>query len=234
MPSLYDHRSPTHPPSLPPSLFLLPPSYIAVNPAIGLKRRGAKGRVELKVLTEEGKEEEGDIKGIEKWKKYKASWVVMCSISLSLLFSLFSAVDHLTSFFLFLFLLVNATQIGKGLAEEETLAQVHTLLEVRKTKGERSSHTIELSHPPLLFYYTISLFMSAIDAWLDRQSRHLPSRLGGRNQERGGCQGIFFTLPPSFLLFSHPSPFSSLLPLSSFRPFLHLISAFSFSCISFS
>lgn len=56
-------------PSSPP-----PSSYIAVNPAIGLKKRGAKGRVELKVLMEEGKEEEaGDIKGIEHWKKYKAS-----------------------------------------------------------------------------------------------------------------------------------------------------------------
>jgi hypothetical protein len=73
LPSLYDYRL-THLslPSFPPSL-LTPVSYIAVNPAIGLKRRGAKGRVELKVLTEEGKEEEGDIKGIEQWKKYKAS-----------------------------------------------------------------------------------------------------------------------------------------------------------------
>lgn len=49
-------------------------SYIAVNPAIGLKRRGAKGRVELKLLTEDRKEgEEEDIKGIEHWKKFKAS-----------------------------------------------------------------------------------------------------------------------------------------------------------------
>ncbi|GAB5037376.1 Hypothetical protein NocV09_07500090 [Nannochloropsis oceanica] len=46
--------------------------YIAVNPAIGLKRRGAKGRVELKLLTEDRKEgEEEDIKGIEHWKKFK-------------------------------------------------------------------------------------------------------------------------------------------------------------------
>jgi hypothetical protein len=59
-----------------------------VNPAIGLKRRGAKGRVELKVLTEEGKEEEGDIKGIEQWKKYKVSGLVMIeSMELSLIFS---------------------------------------------------------------------------------------------------------------------------------------------------
>lgn len=59
-----------------------------MNPAIGLKRRGAKGRVELKVLTEEGKEEEGDIKGIEQWKKYKVSGLVMIeSMELSLIFS---------------------------------------------------------------------------------------------------------------------------------------------------
>ena len=53
-----------------------------------MKRRGAKGRVELKVLTEEGKEEEGDIKGIEQWKKYKVSGLVMIeSMELSLIFS---------------------------------------------------------------------------------------------------------------------------------------------------
>jgi hypothetical protein len=54
-------------------LFSFSLSYLAVNPTIGLKRRGSKGRVELKVMTEGGIAEDGGIKGIEHWKKYKAS-----------------------------------------------------------------------------------------------------------------------------------------------------------------
>lgn len=126
-----------------------------MNPAIGLKRRGAKGRVELKVLMDEGKgEEDGDIKGIEHWKKYKAS-VRRCHFSLTLMTKY---ADITSSFFFSTRPLFFLTQIGKGLAEEESLAQVHTLLEVREGKREGTILNLCNSHPTSLLFFSPSLF----------------------------------------------------------------------------
>jgi hypothetical protein len=142
-------HSPVHSSISPFAPFLYSFSYIAVNPAIGLKRRGAKGRVELKLLTEGGKEEVEGIKGIEHWKKYKASccsWMhqTFSFPQASSAYSQFSSINLITTFTTTLF---QHQQIGKGLAEEESLAQVHTLLEVRKAKkGPVTRRTVKLLH----------------------------------------------------------------------------------------